>query len=357
VILEMLDRYAAGEWRAADLSRRPDAAALVTALEKRGSAWISKDTSPEGERRLAAAAFALEAADSLLASPVRVLARRLFSWGCERIRDAPRPTRSGGQDWALEWHLAAVSLLLKDGDANMLLGDGISEYVLAGRTVRQPGDGKSDLRTGHIRHALSAFPQHPRLRLAEALAHAGVVVAFHTRILKETTAVTQSFVRGTTFRPPSLVSAADRLAPLTEHPETRAEANAHLAYLHLLSGDLAQAEKHAEAASQAANDPHAAYLGRMIAGTIAEEEGRHQDAVANYRLALTLHPNAHSATVRLVAALLDAGHPDEAAELSQTLLTRQGDHGDPWRSQWTGGGRFLAQDLDALRAQVKGDAR
>ena len=107
-ITSLLDRYAQGDFNAADWSRLDTAAwgAFAAALETAAPVWVQQGPASDSlRRRLIANSFALEVANVALDTPSRLVARRILGWACANVRRAP------ANDDARVWWTASVTAL------------------------------------------------------------------------------------------------------------------------------------------------------------------------------------------------------------------------------------------------------
>jgi tetratricopeptide (TPR) repeat protein len=321
----LLDRYAAGDDGAARVVDGASPDAFVQAVERHAARWIGTGADA-GARRLIAAAFALEAADSLVDTPRRILYRRLFEWGCAQVRGLPP------SDPIAAWHRAAIALLLRAEDWPMLLGPDPA----AGPGARQSGEAAE----GHLRHARAAIPDDPRLALVEVMA-------------EESRAVESR-------RPPLADAAGDprhermaaRYAELSSDPAIAAEARLRHGVTRLRLGTTEAALDDLARAASMTDDPHVRHVAAFLTGLVHAREGRTADALAQLRRALDAAPGAGAATALAAALLLNGGQADEAAALADAVFVVPAPL-DPWRLYAIGDGRLWPERIAALREAVR----
>jgi tetratricopeptide (TPR) repeat protein len=309
-IATALDRYTAGEYAGVRSAAAADPDGLVRGLERSGPAWIAAEAD-QPARRLIAAAFALEAADALVNTPRRILYRRLVDWGCAQVR------RVRGDERAIAWRLAAVSLLLRARDWPMLKGPG----------------------PGHLRHAREAAPDEPRFLLADAVIDEN-----------QSAAVRASF--GDQAGNRRLIELTDRYRDLAKHPVIAPDAWLRLGMIRMRLGESQPARAAFSEASRA-DDPHVRHLAHFLLAVLAELEGRRADALRRLRAALRDVPRATTASAMATALLILEDRADEATVLTQALFTNGPPVDDPWRLYASGPGRFWESDLAKLREALR----
>jgi hypothetical protein len=92
----------------------------------------------------------------------------------------------------------------------------------------------------------------------------------------------------------------------------------------------------------------ALFLGHVYAAT-----DKSADAVDAYRAALVIVPNAQSARVALMNALVRRGDRLAALEIADAVQTRAGTDRDPWSMYWQGDFRFFPAMITRLREQTR----
>jgi len=227
-------------------------------------------------------------------------------------------------------------------------------------------------REGYLGEALARFPADTRLLLARVEGYESI----ETRCAREfcrdemTPAVIENLrsrARGRTGADREMavsnLASFERLVPVAEEfaalataqPEVRAEANLHIGYLAIRAGrpDAALTPLTTAATSE---DPHVRYLSAYFTGRALTALGRRADALASYRQALTVVPNAPSAATLLAALLVQSDDGDERLEAANTLRsahTASPPPDDPWDWYWYGDARlwpvYMGRLRDALR--------
>jgi hypothetical protein len=331
-VAELLDRYAAGEYAAADLRRLAKPDLTVRALEDLGSSWIARAPSSSARRRLTAATFALDAAHSVVGSISAPLSRRLLAWGCRQLRAAP-PNAGTRQ-----WQLASVTLLEWTEDWDVLAGR-VGQHVASGQSAVD-----EEIAQGHLRHALAQFPDEMRFALAAAVVAESRSWGASEERLPDAAGVSGSVTE--------LRAVARTYEELAKTESLRAEAELRLGMLSSRLGNREVALARWRAVEADASDPHLLYLSRLFAGTVLERQGSVAEAIGGYRGALSVVPRAQSATTRLAALLFGQDQRAEAAALADASFTSEPVE-DPWRSYRTGDSRLWPSYLAQLRLALR----
>jgi VWFA-related protein len=330
----LMDRYERG-----DPAGRPVSFSSVQAfsssfenLRKAAPAWISADPSQQARRRLAMATYALDlinanpfvvadgstmrAADSTLREMARdnfgalvsPSASDVLEWACSVLREGPPLPAER------TWRVAAIAAL-----------------------ERFRGQAALD---SHIEHAESRFPNDPEWALARA-------VAQESRTWPDRR-------DDADYRPPSGLAASRTEARFKEaagFAATRQEAHIRWGYFELRRGRADQALTHFAEAGEP-GEPVLRYWLHLFKGRALERVGRLDDAIAAYRLACLDVPYAQSATTALAVALVLNHQPDEAAALTNRMLTVQPPL-DPWSFYTFPATRFWQTLMSQLHEAVK----
>lgn len=109
-------------------------------------------------------------------------------------------------------------------------------------------------------------------------------------------------------------------------------------------GESEPALQQLEAALPLLRDPDQFYLVHLFLGRVHQDAGRLPEAVAEYRLAVALHPSARSGCTALSNALLVAGEADAARRALRPTSAEQRAERDPLRDYLV----LNAADLDEL---------
>ncbi len=195
-----------------------------------------------------------------------------------------------------------------------------------------------------VARGLERCPDHPRLRLAEA------VFADQQWPLGTLTPVPgQRFVVGPTpDQRRNVFSLYERAAAFAD---SAVEAGVRAAWFAFRTGDSARALALLDAAAGAGGDLQVRYLRELIRGQVLRQK-QPDAAAAAYRRALEIWP-AQSARVGLMTVLLGSGHRRDAEALAETIQTAPADEFDPWWMYWQGDFRVYA----AIRSRLRETAR
>ena len=237
--------------------------------------------------------------------------------------------------WALaclatwqEWDASARNFATFEGDTRQP-----AWIILTGGPPMAPGLSaiQETVGTGgYVAQVLRRFPNDSRFLLAQAEGHEAVQTLCADQFCFDeiTPAVLADLRQRAKSGPPdrpgfeytflrrihdtAIVNLAgfDRLVPVAAefaalaaaHPEVGSEANVHIGYLAIRAArpDAALAPLAIAATS---DDPYVHYLAEQFTGLALETLGRAEDAIAAYRRALAIVPNAPSAATLLAAQL------------------------------------------------------
>ena len=333
-VLEPMDRYERG-----DPAGRPPSFASVQAftssfenLRKAAPVWIGVDPSQQGRRRLVLATYALDLInanpDVVADGPVnRAGDAALREMAGENLRALASPSASDVVEWACSvlregpplpaertWHGAAIAVL-----------------------ERFRGQSALD---SHIAHAENRFPKDPEWALARA-----VFQELQTWPDRRDEAE---------YRPPSGLTASRIVARFEEaagFAATRQEAHLRWGYFELRRGRADEALTHF-AEVGAPGDAVLRYWLHLFKGRALQSVGRLDEAIASYRLAFAEVPYAQSATTALAAALVANHQADEAAAVTNRMLTVRPPL-DPWNFYTFPATRFWRTLMSQLHEAVK----
>ncbi len=311
-VLEWLGDYASG--RHAEVAARLKLVGSLKQLEadidRSASKWLEGTYGTPELRRRALAAFALEAAYARIDQGTD--AAKLLEWGCRRIRRHATP-----DDFDHRWHLAAFAMFSGAVDPDAL--------------------------EAHVAHARFQFPKEPRLLLERAVASEQRAAPFFVPAKTPPTEITKRYEE-----------AARRYREVTASPDppTRSEARLRLARVELELGRPASALEVLAGLDGDLADADLRYLTRLFRGMALERLGRADEARDAYQSALTVTPNAQSASMALAALLFRQGQRDVAERLVTGVLT--GDQPqDPWWIYWPADFRRAPALIAAVREAVK----
>ena len=348
-VTDLLDRYVDGQFEAVAsvLASKIDFADLLRQLKADGLAWIEAKGSAARERReLAAATFALEAAQADEWNEWSLRQRQppmeapggppyqppdlfywnppplLIEWGCQLFRrdSTPRPAER-------LWQLAALAVAERAEDPEFLMGT-------AGGPIGNPG-----VEVYHLRHVLERFPNEARVTLAYAVS-------------LEWRTWSQAERKPSPSNVPRLRAAKEAFEALQPEEEITAEVGLRLGVIHLRARDLDEALTRFERVESSTRDPYLIYLARYFSAQAFEAKGREADAMRAYGRALATVPHAQSAALPFAAFLFKADRRAEAYDIIDGALTPNPPAADPWRAYADADGRFWPLLLARLHAVI-----
>jgi len=347
----LFDSYEHGQYDSVvnSLAAVQDAEQLATRLERGASDWVrTPEASAIPRRRLIVAAVALEGA-RVMRADWRVR-RPLVEWACAWLRTMTPPVPA--ERW---WHLAAISLIETASDVRFLIGSHREGFRV------EYGDAWN-----HVAHAEARFPNEPRFRLAEAVAHeqAAGRLAYpieqtpHSYGIRVIEAGPVGSVRAdidgdSTPLAETLRPAVRLLSALQATDAVAAEAHLRLGSIELNLDQPAEAVSHFEATERSTTDPFLLYLASLLRAASLNRMGRLADAEVSYRRALTILPYAQSATTGLAMLLfLDHRRIEASALVDETLIHPHKDD-DPFFEYNFGDGRLWSRYIATLRASLQ----
>lgn len=337
-ITEILSRYAAGDYSGAikiiesvdqlrlgksvsDQLSPPDDAFID--WQHATKDWIRLGTAPTGRpRELIAATVALEVvrAHPELA-PYRSLS--FLTWACQIVRDHPK-----GSEAERLWYLTSIAVIQESSLVGLLPAKREDTSV---RLTRSPDD-RAEVLTGHVTHAIRAFPDEARFRLAEVLARAALtsVAAFSgarnwmdaNELPMKHPPSNSDQARLLDERLALLPAIEQDLEALARNEQLRAEVELNLGHLSARQQRWDQALAHLDRVVPSTHDVFLMCLSHYLRGWVLQRMNRRDDAIAAYRLALERAPNARSFSTMLADQLAQAGRQREAYDvLSSGLKT------------------------------------
>jgi tetratricopeptide (TPR) repeat protein len=335
----LLDRYARGECEpvVAALQGAHDFDALLKQLKHDGEAWMSAGGPADRSRReLTAATFALEAARADAWTEWKIVQRNrpfpdpsiywrspplLIQWASALfLRDRmPRPI----ERW---WQLAAASVAERAEDFEFLIG---SPFEARGN----PHD-----EIEFLRHVLPRFPHETRFVLAQA-------IALDWRTWPDRP-------RGRASGRPGTREAQQVYQNLLTDPAVGSEAAMRLGVLRLRSGAVDAAIDLFNRSDDRTRDPYVLYLARYFKGQALERKKQEADAEHAYRSALSVVPQAQSASIALGALLFRRDARLEASGVVEANLSARPQPVDPWRTYADADDRFWPDLVNRLRAEI-----
>lgn len=284
-----------------------DPARLIRDFEDAGNPW------PAAPRR--EAAFAIELAESAVysaRSATRQEAYDLLARFTRLVRHPLEPNQ-----FERYWHFAALTQL--------------------------EGAIRPDATEPFVERALARFPDEPRFHLSRGVVRdqrwAGdrivgddVVDAAGAPTPAHIAAVRSSYTAAMAF------------------PETAIEARVRLAwFLHRIDQHDEALTLLNEAGSLPNAEPAMQYLLHLFAGRVLDALGRHDEAAAAYRAALTVVPAAQSARVALMNTLIQQGAREQAEALAEQVQTETDDRLDPFWMYWQAQYRLYPAVMARLR--------
>jgi tetratricopeptide (TPR) repeat protein len=202
------------------------------------------------------------------------------------------------------------------------------------------GLGRPDVARSFVEHALARFPDDPRFLLA------GAILGDQAKPLGALTDLSASDRK-------AVQSLLDRYETLAAYTAVAGEARVRQAWL------LHRLDRNAEALSELdriderAADAYVRYLCDLFRGEVLDALGRPDDALAAYRAALSVLPDAQSARVALMNAFFRRGDRRNAQVLADGIQTAAENDGDPWWWYWEGDYRFFAGAIARLRDELR----
>jgi hypothetical protein len=308
----VLAAYDRGDYAAAlDIARAvPDATALVADLRARGNLWPAN---PHRE-----AVFALDLSRIALVSGGDAVRTPVEDWLIDEGRLVRAPL--GPDAFEPDWLAAELTLLIAP-----IRPAGAEPFAAA---------------------ALARFPDDPRF-------------LFDAALLADQRWTTGT--NGALSASQSVRQVADVLAQydavIARHdvPALEAEARVRSAWLlHRASRDP-DALTRLQAVHEADADPATRYLAQLFLGHVLSALHRPTEALAAYRAATALQPEAESGTVALMNGLLATGDRPGAVALAERIQTRPAPSAtvDPWHVYWQGDYRHFPDLVAHLRETLR----
>ncbi len=346
----ILDTYAAGHFDDAigQISRAGDTVgrALRQHWSVGGAAWIAADPDHRAQRRLAAAALALENEHlrvergdwSVSTGSPACAGACALDWAQRQLVDRGDPDPA-----ERAWYLAAAALVGGDRDW---------------RYLERPANSRAQppILAGLMDRAVDRLPGDAPLQLEQALAAASRFSVTTDGDRSSTNALPPGlmsrFPALATARPSSRDAAEAMLARLVDDPVVGAEARVRLGYLLWAIGDDAAADEQFAHAAAGAMDADLRYLAEFLRGWTAMTRGDGPAAVPHLEAALAARPDSQSAGVALSALMLQRGDAVRADAMARAALHGRPDDVDPWRAFLYGHYPQWPQRLSELRKQV-----
>ncbi len=306
--------------------------------------WVQADPPRAEVRRAAAAAFLLEVTAARLESDWGRFSD-LIEWMCVQLRAASaQPT-----EFERAWHAASHTIAGRARARQWLLG-------LTPRLPHQKPAPPPKLKDNerppatHLMHAIERFPDDPRFQLSRVVAWLWGRDGEPIRNLRRRD--DGENVRRMIRRPTQL-EALVTLQPMTSIEAIADQAWIRIGLVHFTTGDFQAALRAFESAQTIAKRASTQYLAHFNAGRALEALQRPDDAIAAYQRALTIIPDAESATIALTSLQFARDDRDAAVVAIDRVFNRKPGPPDPGRLM--GYGTFLLWDeaRSAMRAEVR----
>lgn len=288
-----------------------------------------------------------------------------------------------------EWTLVCLATWLEWGSANeggfqdAQYAPGWGYLVGEHKLFEQTPPADSFGRGGFLAAASRHFPDDARLALAVVEAHEAIetrcpsgfcydeMTPASLRELRDRARTkppndggpqARTLLRSHAFAAMNL-AAFDRLVPVaaefaavaSAHPAVRAEANAHIGYLALRAG-RPDAALTPLATATMTPDGYVRYLAEHFNGRALEALGRREDAIAAYRRALTVVPNAPSTATLLASQLFLSDTPADRDEANAVLRASNAASPrpmDPWDLYWHGDAYLWPVYMERLQRALR----
>ena len=288
-----------------------------TTWDRAARDWIRLGSWPTGLRRrqLVAATVALEIAH---AHPeFNFYARlRFFSWACDVVRDHP-----AGNDVERLWYLTSIAVMQEAGPLGFLPA---ARDDMSLRVARERAD-HDEVAAGHLAHAIAAFPNETRFRLADAWARAALTSvttysASHNwmqanEIPVKNPPADREQAKRLAERLATLPSIERDLQALTGDQQLRDEAELNLGYLAVRQQRWDEAIAHLDRVAPSTKDLFLVCMSHYLRGWVFQRTNRRDEAIAEYRVALAASPKARSISIMLADQLAQAGLQGEAYQV------------------------------------------
>lgn len=194
-----------------------------------------------------------------------------------------------------------------------------------------------------VAHALTRFPEEPRFVLARAIV---TDQAWPMGMAVSTTPLHRP-VRPTDEHITHVIA---RYTDAMAHFETAPEARVRLAWFLHRIGRHQEALVHLDAvADESGLDAAMRYMYRLFRGHVLGALGRTKEAIGLYREALAIAPEAQSARVSIMNAMLRSGDRRGAEQVAEQIQTAAADAVDPWWQYVQGDFRLYPLAIARLR--------
>ncbi|MEX2273608.1 MAG: hypothetical protein WD690_19235 [Vicinamibacterales bacterium] len=323
---QLFELYLKGDHAAAvaPLGTARNVASIARDMVSEGEEWIEEGASPAEieRRRLVAAALALEFTVLRMEDEWYIL-RPLIEWGCVQLVKGPPGDRE------LAWQRASLAAI-----------QGARDDAFARRPPVSAERPDAPFSADHVAHAALRFPSDPAVLFAQGFfAEFQVPVEGRMRTID--------------------VDTADRAAARAiefyrragEDPAFRHESALAIGYIQLRMKRLDAVLPELAVAAES-TDPFVRYLAHLFRGRTLAQLGGVDEAMAAYRAALAVIPNAQSASIALAAMLHAADQPDPAIDImTKSFAARPAE--DPWREYGFGQFRHWTRYRDQMREAAR----
>ncbi len=305
--------------------------------------WVNADPAKIAERGNAAAAFLLEVTAARLESDWGRFSD-LIEWTCVQLRANATPT-----PFEQSWHAASHALAGRARARQWLLGQ-YPRLAHQKPVVQPPAKNNERPPATHLMHAIERFPDDPRFQLSRVVAWLWGRDGEPVRNVRRRNEADGD--RRITRRPPQL-EALVALEPLTSNADVADEAWLRIGLVRFTVGDFDAALRAFESAQAIAKRPSLQYLAHFNAGRALEGLQRTDDAIRAYQRALTIIPDAESATIALTSLQFARDDREDAVSTIARVFNRKPGSPDPGRL--IGYGSFLhwADARSAMRAALR----
>jgi tetratricopeptide (TPR) repeat protein len=341
----LLDTYERGRYdeAVAKAAALPDLGPFRWQFIQNSPVWINADPARIEHRKASAAAFLLELTAARLDTDWGRFSD-LIEWTCVRLRTAAAPT-----EFERAWHAASHALAGRARERQWMLGEfprlAHQKPVVAERSTKPNAPPPP---ATHLMHALERFPDDPQFQLSRVVAWTWGRDSEPIRNVRRR----DDDVERRPRRAPQL-EAIVALEPLTSIAGVAPEAFVRLGLVHFTVNDFAAALRAFESAQPIATEPAMKYLAYFQAGRTLEALQRPDDAIRAYEEALSIVPDAESATVALTSLQFMRDDREVAVSSIDRVFNRANVATDPGRL--TGYGSFLRWPAlkTAMRAALK----
>ena len=345
-LASLLESYYNGDYdgavtRAASIS---DLGPLRLRFVQDTPSWIAADPANADRRRAAVAGFLVELAGARLEADWGRLSD-LIEWTCTQL------LRASGPPTAFErsWHMATTALAGRARVRVWLLGPYARlPHQKPLKRVPQKDDPPSPL---HLMHAIERFPDDPDFQLARVVAWTWGRDSEPMRNMRQTWVDTMNRLESSR---PAQLEAITAYQPLIAIPAVAAEANIRTGLIYITVSDHAAALKSFEAAQPIAKTTQLKYLSHFLAGRSLEVLQRPDEALAQYRRALELVPNAESAAIALASLQFLRNEAEPSIALINNTFANPAIRPDPGRLVGYGFYVHWPEIKAAMRAELKG---